>query len=335
MSQIASKTLVVAIALAVAGLAHSQQQAATPPPQKSTPTQLVDALNGVFGKHPGARAVHAKGIVLEGTFTPSGTASSISKAPHLQKVSVPVTVRFSNFAGIPDIPDNAAMASPRGFAIKFQLPDGTTSDIVAHSFNGFPSPTADDFRDLLIAIGSSGPGVAKPTPLDVYLNSHPAAKAFLTAPKPAPVSYGTLPYYGVNTFKFINAAGTVTYGRYQFLPLAGDHYLSDAQTAKEAPDYLSKEIAERIKKGPVKFKLVVQVADPSDKLDDPSIAWPSTRRIVELGTIAITHVDADSDAAQKKLLFLPNALPAGIEPEDPMINARSAAYPISYGRRQQ
>jgi catalase len=139
MSQIASKTLVVAIALAVAGLAHSQQQAATPPPQKSTPTQLVDALNGVFGKHPGARAVHAKGIVLEGTFTPSGTASSISKAPHLQKVSVPVTVRFSNFAGIPDIPDNAAMASPRGFAIKFQLPDGTTSDIVAHSFNGLIS----------------------------------------------------------------------------------------------------------------------------------------------------------------------------------------------------
>jgi catalase len=171
--------------------------------------------------------------------------------------------------------------------------------------------------------------------LDVYLGGHPAAKAFLTAPKPAPISYGTLPYYGVNTFKFINAAGAITYGRYQFLPLAGDHYLNDAQAAKETPDYLSKEMAERVKKGPVKFKLVVQVAAPGDKLDDPSMAWPDTRRIVELGTIAITRVDADSDAAQKKLLFLPNALPAGIEPEDPMINARSAAYPVSYGRRQQ
>jgi catalase len=330
-----SKSLIAAIALAAAGLAHSQEQATTPPAQTSTPTQLVNALNGVFGQHPGARAVHAKGIVLEGTFTPSSSAASISKAPHLQKVSVPVTVRFSDFAGIPDIPDNAAMANPRGFAIKFQLPDGTTSDIVAHSFNGFPSPTADDFRDLLIAIGSSGAGVPKPTPLDVYLGSHPAAKAFLTAPKPAPISYGTLPYYGVNTFKFINATGATTYGRYQFLPLAGDHYLSDAQAAKQAPDYLSKEIAERVKKGPVKFKLVVQVAETGDKLDDPSTVWPNTRHIVELGTIAITHVDADSNAAQKKLLFLPNALPAGIEPEDPMINARSAAYPISYGRRQQ
>jgi catalase len=335
MSRLPSKSLFVAIALAAAGLVHSQEQGAAPPQQKSTPTQLVDALNGVFGQHPGARAVHAKGIVLEGTFTPSSNASSISKAPHLQKTSVPITVRFSDFAGIPDIPDNAAMASPRGFAIKFQLPDGTTSDIVAHSFNGFPSPTADDFRDLLIAIGSSGASASKPTPLDVYLTSHPTAKAFLTAPKPAPISYGTLPYYGVNTFKFINAAGDSTYGRYQFLPLAGNHFLSDAQAAKEAPDYLSKEITGRVKKGPVKFKLVVQVAGSGDKLDDPSIAWPDTRRLVELGTIAITRVDADSNAAQKRLLFLPNALPAGIEPEDPMINARSAAYPVSFGRRQQ
>ena len=67
---------------------------------------------------------------------------------------------------------------------------------------------------------------------------------------------------------------------------------------------------------------------------DPSIAWLKDRRTVELGTISITKVVAQNDAAQKQLLFLPNALPEGIEPEDPMINVRSAAYPISYERRQ-
>jgi len=67
---------------------------------------------------------------------------------------------------------------------------------------------------------------------------------------------------------------------------------------------------------------------------DPSIAWLKDRRIVELGTISITKVVAQNDAAQKQLLFLPNALPEGIEPEDPMINVRSAAHPISYERRQ-
>lgn len=313
-------------------LAQSTDQPAAP--QKSTPTQLVDALNGVFGQHPGARAVHAKGIVLEGTFTPSAAASTLSKAPHLQHGSVPVTVRFSDFAGIPTVSDTDGLASPRGLAIKFHLPGGASTDIVAHSFNGFPSANADDFRDLLIALGQSGPKASKPTPLDTYLASHPAAKAFLTAPKPAPTSYGTLPFYGVNTFKFTNTKGVVTYGRYQFLPVAGEHYLSDADTAKQAPDYLSTEIRQRIKQGPVKFKWVLQIADAGDKLDDPSITWPNTRRTVELGTLTVTKLVADNDAAQKQLLFLPNALPAGIEPADPMIDARSAAYPVSFGRRQ-
>jgi catalase len=303
-------------------------------PQQSTPTQLVDALNGVFGQHAGARAVHAKGIVLEGRFTPSPSAASISKAAHLQATAVPVTVRFSNFAGIPDIPDNHGLASPRGLAVRFSLPDGGSTDIVAHSFNGFPSPTADDFRNLLIALGTSGPGVAKPTPLDAYLGTHPVAKAFLTAPKPAPQSFATLPYYGVNTFRFINTAGKVTLGRYQFLPVSGSHFLSEAQAAKAAPDYLSDEIQQRVAKGAVRFKLVVQEAAPGDKLDDPSIAWPASRKVVELGTLEISRVVADNVAAQKSLMFLPNNVPAGIEPQDPMINARSAAYPVSFGRRQ-
>jgi catalase len=309
------------------------QGAPVAPAGKATPTQLVDAMNGVFGRHPDARAIHAKGIVLEGSFTPDKSASSISKAPHLQHTAVPVTVRFSNFAGIPDIADNHELSNPRGFAIKFALADGSVTDIVTHSFNGFPSATADDFRDLLVALGTSGAGVAKPTPLDTYLGSHPIAKAFLTAPKPAPVSFATLPYYGVNTFKFIAADGKITYGRYQLLPVSGAHFLSADEAAKAAPNYLGDEIRQRVKQGPVQFKLVLQVADRGDKLDDPSIVWPGSRRIVELGTISITKAVADNDAAQKQLLFQPTAVPAGIEPADPMITARSAAYAVSYGRR--
>ena len=95
------------------------------PPQKSTPAELVDALNGVFGKQTDNRAVHAKGIVLQGKFTPSPLAASLSKAPHLQSATVPVTIRFSDFAGVPTIPDTDPNASPRGMAVKFHLPDGS------------------------------------------------------------------------------------------------------------------------------------------------------------------------------------------------------------------
>lgn len=297
------------------------------------PVEHVDALNKVFGQHPGARAIHAKGTVLEGTFTPSITATSVSKAAHF-KQAVAVTVRFSNFAGIPDIPDNHPLANPRGLAIKFKLADGSTTDIVSHSFNGFPTPTANDFHDLIVALGASGPDAAKPTALDTYLGSHPVAKNFLTTQKTAPVSYGTLPYYGVNTFKFTNEAGVVTYGRYQFIPEAGEHLLKAADAANAAPDYLTTEVRQRVEKGPLKFKMVLQVAEAGDKLDDPSIAWPDSRKLVELGTLSITKAVLSVDA-EKPLLFQPNAVTPGIEVQDPMINVRSAAYSVSFGRRQQ
>ncbi|HEX4968924.1 MAG TPA: hypothetical protein VFV44_10405, partial [Nitrospiraceae bacterium] len=56
-----------------------------PVSQKSVPEQIVDAFNAVFGVHPGARATHAKGVVLEGTFSPTAKAADVSKASHLQK----------------------------------------------------------------------------------------------------------------------------------------------------------------------------------------------------------------------------------------------------------
>jgi catalase len=323
----------LSLALGAANFAHGSE--APTQTEAATPAQLVDSLNGVFGKHPGARAVHAKGIVLEGSFTPSRSAADISKAPHLQSTKVAVTVRFSDFAGIPTVPDNDALASPRGLAIKFHLPDGSSSDIVAHSFNGFPSATAEDFRDLMIALGTSGPNAAKPTPLDTYLSSHPAAKNFLTAPKPDPASYATLPYFGVNAFQFTNSSGNVTYGRYQFMPVSGALYLTEQQAKNASAEYLHEELAARLAQGPARFKLVLQIATPGDKLDDPSITWPDTRRSVELGEISISRTVADNDAANKALIFMPNALPEGITAADPMIAARSSAYAESYGRRHQ
>jgi catalase len=44
-------------------------------------------------------------------------------------------------------------------------------------------------------------------------------------------------------------------------------------------------------------------------------------------------VVADSDAAERRLMFSPTAVLEGIEPADPMIAMRGASYGISYGRR--
>lgn len=306
-----------------------------PASEPSMAEQLVDAFNRVFGAHPGLRANHPKGVVLEGVFTPSAAAPSVSKAAHLQphKKPIPVTVRFSAGSGLPTVSDKEEM--PRGMAVKFTLPDGTQTDMVVLSYNGFPVATAEEFRDFLLAVAESGPDAPKPTAIETFLDTHPAAKAFVGTPKPQPISYATLPYFGINAFKFTNAKGTTTIGRYQLQPIAGSKFLTKDQLAAKGPDYLTNEIRERVRHSPAKFKLLLQVAEKDDKVDDPSIAWPDTRKKIELGTIAITKAVADSQAAEKKLVFIPGALVPGIEAADPMIAARSASYIVSLSRRAQ
>ncbi len=218
--------------------------------------------------------------------------------------------------------------------MKFTLPNGSETDIVTHSLNGFPSPTAADFRELLAATAQSGPQAPKPTPLEKYLAGHPTTKAILATPQPVPVSYATMPYFGVNAFKFTSGKGDVTFGRYRLVPVAGAHYLTPADAARAPANFLTDEMHQRLRRGPVKFRLLLQIAGPADNLNDPSLPWPEDRRLIELGVITILRPVASPAAAQKRLLFLPGAVTAGIEPQDPMINARSNAYVVSFERRQ-
>jgi hypothetical protein len=47
-----------------------------------TPAELVESMHSAFGYNH-CRAVHAKGIILQGEFTPDTHAKEITKAPHL------------------------------------------------------------------------------------------------------------------------------------------------------------------------------------------------------------------------------------------------------------
>ena len=300
--------------------------------QEDLPNQAVTALHSAFGAHH-ARAVHAKGIVMTGRFDPDPGARRLSRAAMFRR-PIPVIVRFSDFTGLPDIPDNSGGANPRGMAIKFGTVDDATMDVVAHSFNGFPVKTAAEFAELFRAVGASGPDAPKPTRLDGFLSAHPVAKTFLTSQKPPPASFATTAYFGVNAFSFIDAHGRAVPVRYRFVPGAGEHYLEPAAATARGGNYLSTEIAARVAAAPILFTWYAQLGEPSDKLDDPSVAWPETRRLVKLGTIRIDRLASDQSAMDKQLIFLPGRVPAGVVPADPMIEVRTAAYPISFGERQ-
>lgn len=307
-----------------------------PATSKPFPVAIVETLNTLAGgPHIGYRANHAKGVLVTGEFTPAPSAKGLSKAAHFAK-RVPVLVRFSNGTGVPTLPDADDNASPHGIAIRFQLPGGASTDIVSISANSFPVATPEEFLGFLQAVAASGPTAAKPTPVEQFLGSHPVALKWVTTPRPAPVSFGTLAFYGVNAFKFTNAKGVSHYARYQILPVAGEQALNDADAAKAAPNYLMDELPQRIAKGVVKFRLVAQVAKDGDAVNDGSIAWPTDRELIELGTISLTKTPAEQVKSQKTLLFNPLLLPAGIEPSaDPVLLARPGAYAISYTQRGQ
>jgi catalase len=288
------------------------------------------------GVHPGFRPAHAKGVLLTGAFTPSQEAISLTRAPHIQRASTPVTVRLSDFAGIPTVPDNDPQnASPRGLAIRFHLDEHVHTDIVAHSVDTFPSRTAEGFLDFLNALIATDPAGPHPNAIEQFLGAHPAALAFVQAPKPIPTSFARESFFAVSAFKFNNADGVSRFGRYRILPVAGNEYLDDAGAAAKTPDFLFDELKERVAKGPVKYRIVVQLARDGDTTDDATVRWPEDRRQLTLGEISLTAIAPDNPTEQQRMIFDPIPRVDGIEASaDPLFEPRANVYLMS-GRRRR
>ena len=305
-----------------------------PKQEPSLPQQIADVmvqLNG--GIHTGFRFAHAKGIVATGTFTPAPTAKSISTAAHLQGGPVPVTVRFSDATGNPQIPDANPNAEPHGMAVRFTLP-GAFTDIVALSHNGFFVGTGEDFLAFLRAIAATTPQSPHPSPIESFLKSHPPALKVVIDSKLPPTSFASSAFFGNNAFIFTDSTGTKRAGRYQIIPLAGVAHLDSAGAAKAAPNYLFDELPTRLAKGSVKYHLFVQLANPGDPTNDGSIVWPGDRKRVLLGTISVTTIAPNNDELQRSLMFNPIYLTKGIElSDDPLVPLRSAVYALSVAHR--
>jgi catalase len=303
--------------------------------EASMPQQIAEVMSQLNGGiHPGFRFAHAKGVVLTGTFTPAKGAMSLSRAAHLKGPVVPVTVRFSDGTGVPQINDDNENANPRGMAIRFALPGEGLTDIVSNSHNGFFVGTADEFLTFLQAIAGTKPDSPHPSPIEQFLGTHPRALKVITDSKPLPASFSTLGYFGNNAFVFVNSAGTRKVGRYQILPVAGIHTLSAAASTKLSPNYLFDELTRRIARGPIKYRVYVQLANAGDQTNDGSIVWPDDRKKVELGTISLSKIALNNEELQRSLAFNPIFLTDGIElSDDPFPALRSAVYALSVAHR--
>jgi catalase len=296
--------------------------------------QLLDALDALSGLHPGFRPAHAKGLMCSGGFTPSSEAAKLTRAVHAGKPSTPVTVRYSDSTGVPTVPDNDPQKSgPRGIAVRFHLANHAHTDIVAHSTNGFPVRTGEEFVEFLRAAAAFGEG--KPEALGAFLAAHPNAKRFVEAAKPIPTSFTREAFFAVTAFKFTNAEGVSRHGRFRIRPEAGTEYLTDDQAAQKGANFLFDEIGENLARGPVRLGVFVQLAGESDDPTDASTTWSDDLQEAPFGTITLMSLVNDQDPERRKIIFDPVPRIDGIGSSgDPLTEVRSDIYLLS-GRRRR
>jgi catalase len=293
---------------------------------------ILDELSG--GVHAGFRPAHAKGLFCTGTFTPSREAAELTRAQHANRPSTPVTVRYSDSTGMPTIPDNdPAKSGPRGIGVRFLLAEHVHTDIVAHSTDGFPVRTGEEFLEFLRAVLAFGGG--KPEALGAFLAAHPNAKRFVEEPKPIPTSFARGAFFAVTSFKFSNARGVSRHGRFRIRPEGGTEYLSDEQAATKSANFLFEEIGQRLAKEPVRLGVFVQMADGNDDVTNASVAWPEGRKEIPFGTITLTSRVDEKDPENWKIIFDPIPRVDGIDTSgDPLTEVRSDLYLLS-GRRRR
>jgi catalase len=201
----------------------------------------------------------------------------------------------------------------------------------------FGAATPQTFLDLMQAL-KPDPATGKPDPekMKAFKASHPdnlAQSEFLSANNPPP-SYANSAFWGIHTFKFIGRDNKTTLVRWRFVPQDGEKRLSDEELKTAGANFLEPALIERAAKGPVRWDMLVTIGAPGDPEDNPTLPWSSYRKEFKAGTLTITAAMAQKGAACEAINYDPLIMADGIAPTaDPILQFRSPAYAISFGKR--
>jgi catalase len=304
------------------------------PSQYRLAARLVDLIHQNFqGFHPGYRDVHSSGRYYAGTFRATEEARQLSRAAHLQGSAVPATIRYSNSrSGNPWGP-----ATTVSMAVRFYLPDGTITNLVALPLPLFPARTPEETLEFLEAVRPD-PATGKPDDarMGAFFASHPWCAHAAQASKrlPAASSFAQTTFHALHAFRFVNDADEACYGRYHWEPEAGVAGQTLEELQSRAPSYLFDELEARLRTAPAVFNLVLQLAANGDPLDDPNAPWPEDRRRVRLGQLAIQRTTTVEEIGDPVMNHDPTLLTDGIEASaDPVLAVRRGVYELSVAYR--
>jgi len=303
--------------------------------QTPLPLAQVDALEGLFGKHAGARRSGAKGICASGYFVGNTVGRTESVSAIFNGEKIPAVVRFSVGGGNPTASDKGR--SVRGLAVQLKAANGETWESASISAPVFFVARPEQFAPFLEA-RTPDPATGKPDPakLKAFNDANPETlrQAAWLAKAPVPASFGSTNYWSTNAFHLVDGKRDRKTVRWQFEPVAGTQGLTEEQLKTFSDDYLPDELRRRVGASPLVFDLKFQVAEAGDPVLDPTQAWPDSRRLLPAGQLVINQVEAGAGGPCDRMTYNPLVLPKGIEASaDPVLLARAAPYALSLGRR--
>jgi catalase len=302
-------------------------------PQRLSPKRLVNQLQTDNGVFPGYRRNHAKGVCVTGYFQSNGQAAAYSVAQVFAPGErTPVVGRFALPVGNPYAPDSAIPI--RSMALRFALADGQQWRTGMNDMPVFPVSTPLAFYQFLQA-QQPDPRSGKPDPRKVaaFFAAHPETGEFLAWVKTAKpsASFATQSYWSLDAFELVDGHGQRHPVRWRMVP---ETPASDAVGPAGDPNYLAADLRQRLAQGPLRWHLLITLAQAGDPIDDAAKEWPADRPSVDAGTLVLTATQPQQSGPCRDINYDPTVLPNGIEMSgDPLLPARSAAYATSYLRR--
>src|SRR4051795_5427729 len=293
------------------------------------------------------RVVHARGALAYGHFTATGKVgdepiSKYTRAKLFQEAGkkTDLAIRFSTVAGGRD--SSEAARDPRGFAVKMYTEDGNW-DLVGNNLGVFFIRDAIKFPDFIHS--------QKPDPVTFerqvanrvfdFISQSPESMHMVMlvfSPRGIPASYRTMQGFGVNTYKWVNAAGETVLVKYHWHPKQGVKSWTDADAAEVQKEVLgvhTKDLYDAIDAGDhPEWDLYVQIMEDHDhpELDwdplDDTKTWPENDfPLRHVGRMVLNRAPENFFAESEQIAFGTGVLVDGLDfSDDKMLVGRTLSY---------
>jgi len=173
--------------------------------------------------------------------------------------------------------------------------------------------------------------------MQAFLAKHPeSAKAMqLIHSQPGSSGFDNSTYNSLDAFRFTNAIGAVVPVRWSMVPAQPFEPIGTGDPGQADKNYLFDALIASIHNKPLQWHLVISIGQPGDPTNDATLPWPPDRQQIDAGTLIIDNVESEDTSAARDINFDPLVLPKGMAAsDDPLLSARSAAYSVSFTRRE-